>query len=208
MVGLVAWAVAIGACFVVEGVALARTHDAWPTFSDIMRIVTASAWGRWALFAAWLWLGWHLFVRGWRFFLRAPAGGPSPGAARRALGLAPVAADELIREDVVPLSILYLLVVAMLVYCGRRIRRGGGDPRRVSVGAAGGWRPWLRHVLVTTGCGYALFLAVVLLYYGLVAGQTPEFLRDAVVGGAFLAFAVTVPAFAVMSRAVAWAGRR
>jgi hypothetical protein len=27
--------------------------------------------GRWAVFALWLWFGWHLFVRGWHFFLRA-----------------------------------------------------------------------------------------------------------------------------------------
>jgi hypothetical protein len=26
--------------------------------------------GRVLLFALWLWLGWHLFVRGWSFFLR------------------------------------------------------------------------------------------------------------------------------------------
>jgi len=27
--------------------------------------------GRWALFALWLWAGWHFFVRGWHFLLRA-----------------------------------------------------------------------------------------------------------------------------------------
>jgi hypothetical protein len=26
--------------------------------------------GRVVLFGLWLWLGWHLFIRGWRFFLR------------------------------------------------------------------------------------------------------------------------------------------
>jgi hypothetical protein len=25
---------------------------------------------RWALFALWLWFGWHTFVRGWHFLLR------------------------------------------------------------------------------------------------------------------------------------------
>jgi hypothetical protein len=27
--------------------------------------------GRWALFALWLWAGWHLFIRRWLFLLRA-----------------------------------------------------------------------------------------------------------------------------------------
>jgi hypothetical protein len=27
--------------------------------------------GRWALFALWLWVGWHIFIRGWHFLLRA-----------------------------------------------------------------------------------------------------------------------------------------
>jgi hypothetical protein len=27
--------------------------------------------GRFILFGFWLWLGWHLFIRGWAFFLRS-----------------------------------------------------------------------------------------------------------------------------------------
>jgi hypothetical protein len=29
------------------------------------------AFGRFILFGLWLWLGWHLFIRGWAFFLRS-----------------------------------------------------------------------------------------------------------------------------------------
>ena len=50
---------------------LADQHDRWPTFSDVIRTIMHHAVGRWVLFALWLWLGWHFFVRGWRFFLRA-----------------------------------------------------------------------------------------------------------------------------------------
>ncbi len=39
--------------------------------SDVLRVAMRYPLGRWVLFGLWLWFGWHLFVRGWRFFLRA-----------------------------------------------------------------------------------------------------------------------------------------
>ncbi len=71
MIALAGWAVLIAAVLVWEGLGLVKEHDQWPTFSDMLRKVTHTAPGRWLLFGVWLWLGWHLFVRGWRFFLRA-----------------------------------------------------------------------------------------------------------------------------------------
>ena len=71
MIALAGWAVLIAAVLVWEGLGLVKPHDRWPTFSDMLRKVTHTAPGRWMLFGVWLWLGWHLFVRGWRFFLRA-----------------------------------------------------------------------------------------------------------------------------------------
>lgn len=204
MIGVVAWAVAIAACLVVEGIALVRPHDAWPTFSDILRVVTASRLGRWTLFALWLWLGWHTFVRGWHFFLRDPVGDEPPPdpATRRALAVAPVTLEELLRQDVIPLVMVYVVVLLMLSYCARSIRARGPAAARARVSdstRARGWKAFGRHLLVTSGGGYALFLSVVALYYGLVANQTPAFLRDAIGGGAFLAFAIGVPSFALLS---------
>jgi hypothetical protein len=71
MVGIVGWALIIGLLLVWEGLGLVRAGDGWPTMSDMLRKVTAHPVGRVVLFSAWLWLGWHLFVRGWRFFLRS-----------------------------------------------------------------------------------------------------------------------------------------
>jgi hypothetical protein len=51
-------------------VGLVSPNDDWPTLSELLRKVTRTAPGRYILFAAWLWVGWHLFVRGWRFLLR------------------------------------------------------------------------------------------------------------------------------------------
>jgi hypothetical protein len=206
MVGLVAWAAVIGAFLVVEGVALVRPHDQWPAFSDVMRIVTASALGRWALFALWLWLGWHLFVRGWQFFLRAPAESAPPASRPgRGAALAPVALDDLLRHDVIPLLFVYLAVLAMLGYCARALRarpRNRFAPGSLEGRTQRGWFPLLRHITVTAVCGYLMFLVVVGLLYGLVAEVTFEFLRDAVVGGGFLAFVVALPVFAALS----WVG--
>lgn len=69
--GIAVWAALFGALLAYQGFALVRADDRWPAFSDVIRTVTRYPAGRWILFALWLWFGWHLFVRGWRIFLRA-----------------------------------------------------------------------------------------------------------------------------------------
>ncbi|HVM11819.1 MAG TPA: DUF6186 family protein [Actinomycetota bacterium] len=66
---LVGWAVVAAIVLGYQGLALA-SGPGFPTISDLLGVVTRSLVGRWVLFALWLWLGWHLFVRGWRFFLQ------------------------------------------------------------------------------------------------------------------------------------------
>lgn len=72
VLGYVVWAVLFGALFTWEGISLIRTGDSFPTLSDALDAVMRYRVGRWVLFAGWLWLGWHTFVRGWHFLLRAP----------------------------------------------------------------------------------------------------------------------------------------
>jgi len=43
----------------------------WPTMSEIFRTAMRPLLGRSIVFGVWLWIGWHLFVRGWSFFLRS-----------------------------------------------------------------------------------------------------------------------------------------
>jgi hypothetical protein len=71
VIALVGYGVIAGLLLAIEGVGLLAPHDSWPTLSDMIRRITHHAAGRWILFGLWLWLGWHLFVRGWHFFLRA-----------------------------------------------------------------------------------------------------------------------------------------
>lgn len=69
--GLVGWAVVMAILLAYQGLCLVRPNDQWPAFSDLLRVVMRYPAGRWVLFGLWLWSGWHFFVRGWRFFLRA-----------------------------------------------------------------------------------------------------------------------------------------
>ena len=70
VIGYLVWAVLFGALFAWEGLGLARVSGC-PTLSDVFRLIMRYPVGRWAMFALWLWVGWHLFVRGWHFLLRA-----------------------------------------------------------------------------------------------------------------------------------------
>jgi hypothetical protein len=54
-----------------EGIGLARGTD-WPTVSDMLRSFMQFPVGRVLLLGMWMWLGWHLFIRHWEFFLRSP----------------------------------------------------------------------------------------------------------------------------------------
>ena len=69
--GLVVWAILIGAVLAYQGIGLVNNDDRWPALSDVIRVVMRNPVGRWVMFGLWLWFGWHLFIRGWRFFLRA-----------------------------------------------------------------------------------------------------------------------------------------
>jgi hypothetical protein len=68
-IAIVGWLVIVGALLVWQGIGLVRGPE-WPTLSDFFRAFMRNAPGRYLLFGLWLWLGWHLFIRGWDFFLR------------------------------------------------------------------------------------------------------------------------------------------
>jgi len=68
-VAIAGWLVIIGALLIWQGFGLLRGPE-WPTLSDFFRSFMTVPLGRFVLFGLWLWLGWHLFIRGWSFFLR------------------------------------------------------------------------------------------------------------------------------------------
>ncbi|MBI4259702.1 MAG: hypothetical protein HY658_03955 [Actinobacteria bacterium] len=71
MIGLVVWGVLFGALLAYQGFCLLSTGDRWPAMTDLLRVALRSPVGRWVLFGTWLWIGWHLFVRTYRFLPRA-----------------------------------------------------------------------------------------------------------------------------------------
>ena len=103
-----------------------------------------------------------------------------------------------VRTDVVTMSLTYALFLAALAAAyGRRRRPGGERPTKSSSSGAGPPSPvrLLRYLVTTVGAGYVLFLAIDVLYYVGVGGQPLSFLRQAVTGGAWLAFGVALPIF-------------
>lgn len=69
-IAVVGWLWIMAAFLVWQGIGLLHGPE-WPTMSDFFRSFMTVPLGRFLLFGLWLWLGWHLFIRGWSFFLRS-----------------------------------------------------------------------------------------------------------------------------------------
>jgi uncharacterized protein DUF6186 len=69
-VAVIGWLALFAAILAWQGLALALGPP-WPTMSSMLRAFMRPPTGRVVLFGLWLWLGWHLFIRGWSFFLRS-----------------------------------------------------------------------------------------------------------------------------------------
>jgi len=195
MAGLIGWALIFGVLLVWEGLGLTIGRE-WPTLSHMLRTVTRSVPGRLVLFALWLWVGWHLFIRGWDFFLRGPLPEP-PAAGGGGLSLA-----QMWQRAIVPLTGIYAMFLAMLTFSVRRQHPAGTD--RLQEAGRATSVPWLRTLpstLLVVAGGYASFVAMIGAYV-LVSGKDPGgLLRHAISGGALLAFAVVLPGFVLLSGA-------
>ena len=69
-VAVIGWLALFAAILAWQGLALALGPP-WLTMSSMLRAFMRPPAGRIVLFGVWLWLGWHLFIRGWSFFLRS-----------------------------------------------------------------------------------------------------------------------------------------
>jgi Family of unknown function (DUF6256) len=185
LIGSTGWVVILTAFVAWEALGLLVGHG-WPTLSHITREVTRWRVGRWLLLGAWLWLGWHLFIRGWRFFLRGPQ---TKVVEPSALGSG---FRELLAEVLV-LGTALVLVFVGLLWRGAEHAEPERRPRSVGFGGL-----LLRVLAVAASC-YAVLVGFIVLYI-LVAGNDPShLLRGAVGGGALLAFGVVVPGFLILS---------
>ena len=195
VVGLIGWALIFGAFLVWEGLGLTLGHQ-WPTLSHMLRVVTRPLPGRLVLFGLWLWVGWHLFIRGWDFFLRGPLPeAPSPG------GSGGLSLGQMWQQAIVPLTGFYALFLGMLAFSARRQLPDDHDTASEAASAlrAVDWLRAVPSMLLTVAAGYGFFVAMIGAYV-LVSGSDPGgLLGHAIRGGALLAFGVVVPGFILLS---------
>ena len=201
--GLAGWVVVLGLGLAWEGFGLVFAREHWPSVSDLLRVMSRPVAGRWLLLALWIWLGWHLFVRGWHPLLRGTPPSAGPSAAALSIG-------QIVRQVIVPLGVVYAAVVASIAVRRRGPGRGSAPATR-SAGAGDsppGLAPLVRRVVATMAAGYVAFVLLILSYYAFVASQTPAFIRAAASGGAFVTFAVGLPGLLLLSGADALRRRR
>ena len=67
LTGYLIWVVILGAVFAWEGLAFAGVTGV-PTLGRVFGVIARHPFGRWSMFALWLWTGWHFFIRGPHYF--------------------------------------------------------------------------------------------------------------------------------------------
>ena len=194
MIGLAGWAILFALLLTWEGLGLIKKNGDWPTISDMFRAVTRPTAGRWLIFALWLWIGWHLFIRGWDFFLAGQIRNPLHGDG----GSEPP--RQLWTKVIIPLVGFYAMLVGLLA-ANRR-------PRRPPIKGKEDRSALVRHAVRTTVAGYLLFVTIIGLYSVFAGSWTAGFFRSSVWGGAFLAFVAALPTFLILSRAESWLRNR
>jgi Family of unknown function (DUF6256) len=111
----------------------------------------------------------------------------------------------LLRQDVLPIGVGYVLVMGALAIGLRRSRRDGEPVAASRAGAYGasrrgaaGWPRVAAHYAGTALGGYLLLMAAVVLYYYGVSRVGGAFLTSALAGCALL-IALSAPVFALAS---------
>lgn len=188
--GLIGWAAIFGVFLLWEGLGLTMGQH-WPTLSHMLRAVTRPLPGRLFAFGLWLWIGWHLFIRGWNFFLRGPLPeGPAAG------GAGPMSLGQLWQHAILPLTGVYALFLAMLAFVpGRKssLQRDEAVQEAMPLGRV------LLGIALAVAVGYVSFVALIAGYV-LLAGKDPAgLLLHAIKGGSVLAFGVAVPGFVFLT---------
>jgi hypothetical protein len=203
MVGFVLWAALFAGMVVLEGISLSTRGKDWPSLSDLLRAATRPVFGRWIMLAFWLWLGWHMFIRGWPFFLRGKGAGEPPKG-----GGGGKSAGALLGQVVLPLVVLYGSVAAMLIAGWRRRRSfviSRSSERQSALAVVDDRGAFLRYAVVTIFASYAVFLGAMAVYQLLIGPEAGGIAGSALTGGAFMAFALELPVFVVLS--VLWSAR-
>src|SRR5881396_1133369 len=109
--------------------------------------------------------------------------------AQEAAGANPRDWLDVLRHDVAPVLSAFTVWVAILVSYRHSIRRGARD-RLHPVGL----RAFAALASMAVG-GYLVFLAIVVVFYFVLGGETSSFIVQALREGSVLAFGMVVPVF-------------
>jgi len=101
---------------------------------------------------------------------------------------------QLLRLDVAPVLFAFVLLMLLLVATGRRKPRERREWRPLD---RAGWRDLAWYVLTTALAGFTGFLAIVLVFYVLVAHLPVRTLWQAFTGGGLLVLVVAAMFFAL-----------
>jgi uncharacterized protein DUF6256 len=104
-----------------------------------------------------------------------------------------------VRQDVVPLAVGYGLTMLALGLGLSASVRGTRRGSQTQPSERRGWPAFIRYLLGTALGGWALLMAIVLLYYIAVAGQGHAFLFAAFTGTALMAFGIGVPSLLLIA---------
>jgi Family of unknown function (DUF6256) len=107
--------------------------------------------------------------------------------------------SSLVKSDLVPMIVGYVLVMGTLAVGLRIVRRGGRDAARGRRPAAGGgWRRLVASMAYTFTGGYLLLMAVIVAYYFGLVRFGGNFLDSAFSGCAEL-LGIAAPVFLALS---------
>lgn len=134
-------------------------------------------------------------------------------------GAQPIGWWDVLRHDVIPVASAFVVFLGLLVAYRRATRSPNGRPaaspaaHRRGLGPSSaaptpGWGDLVRHLAGTVAGGYVFFLAIVVVFYFVLGGEDGSFIRQALVEGSLLAFALVVPAFLLLARIEELARRR
>jgi hypothetical protein len=100
-------------------------------------------------------------------------------------------AGVLLREDVIPLALTFVLALGILWLWARASAKRPPPPRdgRPEPGVG----RLARHLLLTAAGGYTIFIVIVVVYYLSLGAEPLSFVVQALWGGAFLAFGAGIP---------------